>query len=147
MAPAPRIRPIFIPPGGPPQGPRPPQAIFDQIGKKGVFDLTTSLYRELGESDIREMFPPNLDAASRKSGAFFIQLMGGPPLYSETYGPPRMRQRHIPFEIDQKARATWLACFDRALDEAIREDRFPESERAAFQAFLESFSTWMLNAE
>lgn len=87
------------------------------------------------------LFPEDLEAASQKSADFFIQVMGGPPLYSQKHGPPRMRMRHMPFPISARARDIWLDCFTKALDELP----FPADLRAEFEEFLNSFSAWMIN--
>lgn len=141
-----RTRPIFVPPGGPPPVERPSGQILEAMGEDGVFGLLEDVYLLLGESEIRELFPPDVVAASRRSAAFFVQLLGGRPLFSELYGPPRMRQRHLPFEIDDAARSAWLACFERALADAPARHGFPPEHLAGFVAFLRGFSTWMVNA-
>ncbi|MEQ9363794.1 MAG: hypothetical protein RIF32_06110, partial [Leptospirales bacterium] len=84
-----------------------------------------------------------LEAAANRSADFFIQIMGGPAYYSRKHGPPRMRMRHLPFEIHGPARDLWLECFRDALDELP----FPAEYRAEFEEFLASFSMWMVNAE
>ncbi len=81
-------------------------------------------------------------AAADKSADFFIQLMGGPPLFVQKHGPPRMRARHMPFEVTEDGRKEWLRCFQEALD----EQSFPAEYREAFDDFLESFSAWMVNS-
>ncbi|MEZ4617319.1 MAG: hypothetical protein R2867_17665 [Caldilineaceae bacterium] len=83
--------------------------------------------------------------ASQKSAAFFVGLLGGPPLYHERYGNPMMRARHMPFVIDEAARQEWLACFDRVLAAAPERYKFPSEHIAGFRAFLEGFSGWMVN--
>lgn len=143
-----RTRPVYTPIGGPPQGPRPPEAIFHALGVAGVFELLEAFYVQLGQSSISELFPNGseaLTAASQRSAAFFVQLLGGPPLFSQHFGPPRMRARHIPFEIDEQAREVWLACFEATLDLEGPRLGFPDGDRAAFRAFLVGFSAWMVN--
>lgn len=109
--------------------------------------MLEDFYAELEASSIRPLFPEDMRAASRRSAAFFVQILGGPPLYSERYGPPRMRQKHEPFEIDSAARAVWLECFGRVLATAEARYGFPPEHLADFRAFLEGFSGWMVNAE
>lgn len=140
-----RQSPIYTPPGGPPQGERPSPLIFQTIGEAGCFGLLADLYERLEESSVRHLFPEDMELASRRSAAFFVQLLGGPPLFSQTYGPPRMRQRHIPFEIDEAARVVWLECFEQALSEAPARHGFPEEHLPGFREFLHSFSGWMVN--
>lgn len=143
-----RTRPVFTPPSGPPQGPRPPATVLDALGIDGVFRLLEEFYIELGQSAVAHLFPTDpaeLHRASQRSAAFFVQLLGGPPLFSQHVGPPRMRARHIPFEIDEAARKEWLACFARVLDQAGERHGFPAADQKPFRAFLVSFSAWMVN--
>lgn len=115
------------------------------MGEANIFKMILDFYRELECSDIRHLFPGDMEAASRKSAAFFVTLLGGPPMYFEKYGPPRMRARHLPFVIDEPARQAWLACFEKTLDGADVKYQFPMEHMDGFKAFLKSFSTWMVN--
>ena len=110
---------IYTPPGGPPQGPGPNREIYALMGEENIYKMMSDLYAELGHSEVRHLFPQDLEAASRKSAAFFIGLLGGPPIYVEKYGSPRMRARHLPFEIDQRARGVWLDALN-ASSKALR---------------------------
>ncbi len=145
MVPNDRTKPIHVPPGGPGQVERPSPEIFEALGQEGVFQMLADLYAELEKSEVRSMFPVNMRAASERSAAFFVQLLGGPPLFNEKYGPPRMRQRHMPFEIDEQARAVWLGAFEVVLAEAPTRYGFPEAHLAGFRSFLTGFSAWMVN--
>ena len=97
-------RAIYTPPGGPPQGPAPSHEIYSVMGEANIFKMMSDLYKELERSEMRHLFPRDMEKASQKSAAFFVTVLGGPPLYFEKYGPPRMRARHLPFEIDEAAR-------------------------------------------
>lgn len=138
-------RMIYTPPGGPPQGPGPSPEIYPIMGEENIFRMMLDFYKELERSEIRHLFPPDMEAASRKSALFFVTLLGGPPLYFQQYGPPRMRARHIPFEIDEPARQVWLRCFDSVLVGAEQKYNFPAQHLQGFKDFLKSFSTWMVN--
>ena len=138
-------RVIYTPPGGPPQGPGPNRAIYGIMGEANIFRMILDLYKELEKSEIRHLFPPDMEEASKKSAAFFVTILGGPPLYMQKYGPPRMRARHLPFEIDEAARQVWLGCFDRVLAGAEVKYRFPAEHMEGFKDFLKSFSAWMVN--
>ena len=136
---------IYTPPSGPPQGPVPSPEIYGVMGEENIFKMMSDFYKELESSSIRRLFPADMKAASEKSAAFFVTLLGGPPLYAQRYGPPRMRARHLPFVIDESARQVWLACFNKTLEGAVEKYRFPTQHLAGFKAFLESFSAWMVN--
>ncbi len=135
---------IYIPPGGPPQQ-RPNPAIYAKMGEANIFRMLEDFYLRLEKSEIRPMFPEDMVQASKKSGAFFVFLLGGPPLYQQRYGAPMMRQRHLPFAIDEAARQTWLACFREVLVDADKKYQFPMEYMAEFMTFLERFSAWMVN--
>lgn len=117
------------------------------MGEEGVFRMLADLYVRLEKSEVRGLFPEDMPQASRKSAAFFVQLLGGRPLYSQRYGPPRMRQLHLPHEIDGAARGVWLDCFEKILAEAEIRYGFPPEHVDGFRAFLQSFSAWMVNAK
>lgn len=134
-----------MPPGGPGGVERPSPEIYGALGEDGVFELLADFYRRLGASEIGYMFPSDLLAASERSAAFFVQLLGGPPLFNERHGPPRMRARHIPFEIDGAAREEWLRAFRATLDDSVARGAFPAEHIEGFLAFLGGFSAWMVN--
>ena len=138
-------RVIYIPQGGPPQGPGPDRAIYGIMGEDNIFRMMSDFYKELEKSEIRTLFPPNMEEASKKSAAFFVGILGGPPLYLEKYGSPRMRARHLPFQIDEHARQVWLACFEKVLEGADVKYQFPLQHMKGFKDFLKSFSAWMVN--
>ncbi|MCB1169657.1 MAG: bacitracin resistance protein BacA [Leptospiraceae bacterium] len=136
---------IYVPPGGPPQDAPPPREIYGILGEEGIRSLLRNHYRKLSHSSIAFLFPETeegLKKAADKSADFFVQLLGGAPLFVQKHGPPRMRARHMPFEVTEDGRKEWLRCFAEALD----EESFPEDYRAAFDRFLESFSAWMVNS-
>jgi len=139
-------RQIYIPPGGPPRVEAPSPEIYAAMGEANIFAMLEDFYGELAQSSLHAMFPRDMVKASQKSAAFFVGLLGGPPLYHQRYGNPMMRARHMPFVIDEAARQVWLACFDRVLDRASERYNFPAQHIPVFRAFLVGFSTWMVNA-
>lgn len=138
-------RQIYVPPGGPPRVAAPSAEIYAVMGEANIFAMLEAFYHELEQSSLRSMFPRDMVKASQKSAAFFVGLLGGPPLYHQRYGNPMMRARHLPFVIDEAARQEWLACFDRVLAEAPAKYHFPAEHLPGFRAFLDGFSTWMVN--
>ena len=136
---------IYTPPGGPPQGPGPNPEIYRIMGEANIFRMLADLYKELEKSEVRHLFPEDMEEASKKSAAFFVTVLGGPPLYFEKFGPPRMRARHLPFEIDEAARQVWLRCFDNVLEGAETKYNFPSQHLQGFKDFLKNFSAWMVN--
>lgn len=116
------------------------------MGETNIFAMTRAFYAELEKSEIREKFPEDMAEASKKLAMFLVPAFGGPPLYMQAYGPPRMRARHIPFVIGPKDREIWLACFNRVLDTAVERFQFPAQHLADFRRYLDGFSAWMVNS-
>ena len=143
----PAPREIYVPPIDPAQIKGPSREIHGLMGEAAIVRMIEDFYRELEASPVRPLFPADMAEASRKSAAFFVGLLGGPPLYHQRYGNPMMRARHLPFRITPRARETWLACFDRVLADAPVRYGFPAQHLAGFRAFLRDFSLWMVNTE
>ena len=115
-------RTVYVPPGGPPRVSPPSQEIYAAMGAENIVQMLEDFYRELERSWLRPMFADDMVAASRKSAAFFIGLLGGPPLYHQLYGNPAMRARHMPFAIGSKERDQWVACMVLAMEEVGIEE-------------------------
>lgn len=135
----------YIPPIDPSRIAGPSREIYAVMGEANIFAMLADFYAELEKSAIRAMFPGDMRAASEKSAAFFVGLLGGPPLYQQRYGAPMMRARHLPFPIDETARQEWVACFERVLAHAPERYNFPAEHLEGFRAFLQGFSAWMVN--
>ena len=138
-------RQIHIPVGGMPRVVMPSRDVYAVMGEENIFAMLADFYVELEASEIRGMFPKDMARASRKSAAFFVGILGGPPLYHQRYGRPMMRARHMPFRIDEAARKVWSDCFEKTLVNAETKYDFPAEHLPQFIEFLRSFSGWMVN--
>jgi hemoglobin len=80
---------------------------------------------------IRQLHPADLSSSRDKLYLFLTGWMGGPELYQEKYGHPKLRARHLPFPIGSAERNQWLSCMQRAMDEvaidALLKARLHES--------------------
>lgn len=141
------MSPTFTPPINPQQIPSPNKEIYLYMGDENITHMIEDFYAELEKSSLRELFPADMRASSERSAAFFIGLLGGPPLYHQRYGNPMMRARHLPFPISRAARDEWLACFERVLEGAPSKYQFPQAHLQGFREFLRGFSLWMMNRE
>lgn len=139
--------PIYVPSEGPPQGVTPSAQIYAKMGENCIFKMLEDFYAELEKSSIRHLFPENMQEASKRSAAFFVFILGGPPLYQQKFGAPRMRQRHLPFAIDETARRVWLDCFKKILQDADKKYQFPIEHMPGFLRYLDQFSSWMVNTQ
>lgn len=99
---------------------------FNSIGgQAGVRKLVDRFYDLMDEkteaTTIRDMHPQSLDGSRQKLYEFLCGFMGGPALYIEKHGHPRLRMRHAGFAIDESARDNWIACMNQALDEQVED--------------------------
>src|SRR5262245_19198827 len=140
-------RRIYVPSVDPGRIAPPSRDIYGVMGEANIVRMMSDFYGELAQSSLRRLFPEDMAAASRRSAAFFVGLLGGPPLYQRRFGNPMMRARHMPFAITPRAREEWLACFERVLADAPRRYAFPAEHLPGFRAFLQAFSMWMVNTE
>ena len=64
------------------------------------------------------MYPTGeIEAARMRLRDFLVGRFGGPQRYIEQRGHPRLRMRHMPFSIDERARDRWMALMSKALDD------------------------------
>ncbi|HEY9227136.1 MAG TPA: group II truncated hemoglobin [Gemmatimonadaceae bacterium] len=78
---------------------------------------------------IRRLHAASLKASRDKLHLYLTGWTGGPPVYVERYGHPRLRARHLPFAISSRERDEWLWCMDRALNEQEMPDDLREDIR------------------
>lgn len=71
---------------------------------------------------IRAMHPQDLGGSAEKLFKFLSGWLGGPPLFVQEYGHPRLRARHLPFTIAEGERDAWMLCMQKAIDEVVTED-------------------------
>lgn len=66
-------------------------------------------------ASLRAMHPQELAGSREKLFMFLAGWTGGPQLYIERYGHPKLRARHLPFVVDETARDQWMYCMVRAM--------------------------------
>lgn len=90
-------------------------------GEKTVRQLVERFYSLMDTMpeayEIRKMHPQDLSGSIDKLFKFLSGWLGGPQLYIEEHGHPRLRARHLPFPINDAARDQWLMCMFQAMEE------------------------------
>lgn len=87
-------------------------------GADTVSRLVQAFYPKVqADPSIGPLFPEDIEPVMEKQTLFLTQFFGGPPLYSDRYGHPMMRARHLPFPITPERAEAWLSCMKRALAE------------------------------
>jgi hemoglobin len=113
-----------------PESPAPYDVIGGEETVRRLVDRFYELMDTLPEAaPIRAMHPRDLRGSKQKLFWFLSGWLGGPQLYIERFGHPRLRMRHLPFAIGDAERDQWMLCMRRALEETI-----PDTETRDFLA-------------
>jgi hemoglobin len=113
--------------------------LYERLGgEAGVRALVDRFYDEMDTAEtaaaIRAMHPPDLAHAREMLFWFLSGWLGGPPLYMQNKGHPRLRARHLPFAIDSAARDAWMHCMRVSLQSAgLPADIHSKLEAALWQ--------------
>lgn len=105
-------------------------------GEKGLRSLVDRFYDIMDSSPeaarIRAFHAKSLKQSREKLFMFLSGWSGGPQLYVQKYGHPRLRMRHMPFAIGSVERDQWLWCMHKALDESHLDPRVVEFLKTRF---------------
>lgn len=87
-------------------------------GASPLRKLVESFYTKVqADPTIGPLFPEDITPVMEKQVLFLTQFFGGPNLYTEQFGHPMMRARHMPFPITITHANAWLDCMRRAMEE------------------------------
>ncbi|GAA5230115.1 hypothetical protein GCM10025779_09280 [Arthrobacter cryoconiti] len=92
---------------------------YGQIGGHATFETIIHVFYEGIAADplLRAMYhEEDLAPAERRMLMFMEQYWGGPRTYLEERGHPRLRMRHVPFQVTPEARDRWLAAMRKGVD-------------------------------
>ncbi|MBY0467853.1 MAG: group II truncated hemoglobin [Burkholderiaceae bacterium] len=90
---------------------------------------------------LRALHPDTLDGSRDKLHWFLCGWLGGPQLYVEKFGHPRLRARHLPYSIGIAERDQWMAC----MKQAMRESNLDEAMSARLAESFFGTADWMRN--
>ena len=100
------------------------ETLYSKIGPERLQLVLDHFYDMIfDESSISHLFKGDKDEIKTKQFMFLTQFLGGPQLYSQKFGHPKMRMRHLPHAIDDAARVEWLRCMRSAIDKTFVEDK------------------------
>jgi hemoglobin len=119
---------------------------FELIGGETAVRALVDCFYDLMDLEpayagIRRLHPSTLEGSRDKLHWFLCGWLGGPNHYVDRFGHPRLRARHLPYEIGMAERDQWMACMRQAMQERGMDVTMIERLEAAF------FNTadWMRN--
>ena len=121
-------------------------SMFERIGGAVIIDrLVEAFYQRMDTlpeaSAIRTMHADDLGIVKATLKRYLSEWTGGPKLYSPEKGHPRLRQRHMGFQIGNAERDAWLLCMRGALEETVAD----AAARQDLDAAMTKLADWMRN--
>ncbi|MFZ5509515.1 MAG: group II truncated hemoglobin [Pseudomonadota bacterium] len=123
-----------------------PATPYERIGGEAAVRRLVRRFYELMDTlpeayGIRKLHPQDLSGSEEKLFMFLSGWLGGPQLFVERFGHPRLRARHLPFPIGAAERDQWMMCMRQAMDEVIAD----ETLRRGLEQALSDLANHMRN--
>jgi hemoglobin len=119
-------------------------ALYERVGGEAYFvRLVDHFYDAVVEDPVlRPMYRDGDLAEERRWLALFlVQYWGGPGTYSDLRGHPRLRMRHLPFQIGIEERDHWFT----HMRAAVEASEAGPQERSELLAYFASAADFMIN--
>lgn len=122
------------------------ETAFDRLGGEARVRALVDRFYDLMDLEpayaaLRAVHPSTLEGSRDKLFWFLCGWLGGPQHYTDRFGHPMLRARHLPFEIGIRERDQWIHCMQQAMSEVELDPEFAQRLSASF------FQTadWMRN--
>lgn len=127
----------------------PNKGFLEQLTPKGFMEMVNNFYALVIDSDIAFYFPTDeeeLEQIKIRNGSYFMMICGGDERYISKYGGDFDQiKTHVMFSIPDKARYTWLGCWEDVLREI--ENKVDHEHIQSYWNWLEVFSKHIVNYE
>lgn len=122
-------------------------SIYLQLGgEAGIHKLVDRFYELMATLPearvVRRMHPPSLAGSADSLFKFLSGWFGGPPLFQQERGHPRLRMRHAPYSISNVERDEWMRCMRQAIDEQVNDTTL----NSKLQRLFSDMADHMINA-
>ena len=119
---------------------------FEWIGGEARVQALVDRFYDLMDlepayAELRVVHGSVLDDARQKLFWFLCGWLGGPQYYTDRFGHPRLKARHMPFKIGVVERDQWLAC----MNQAMVETGVPQALRERLNTSFFQTADWMRN--
>jgi len=118
-------------------------SLIERLGGEEAVRRWVDLFYALVKADevLAPLFPDDLSLSREKQFAFFVQMLGGPPLYQERFGRPFLRFHHRKVRIGLIERDAWM----RRVMESLRQVSSDEELIAYLERRIAPLADHMIN--
>jgi hemoglobin len=112
--------------------------MFEAIGGQEVIDKLVDDFYKIMSSDPRATEcwlthqGKDVSDSAHKLKFFLSGWLGGPQIYLEKFGHPRLKMRHLPFSIGTLEAHQWLYCMNKALEMSNIKEEIQDQMIQAF---------------
>lgn len=120
-----------------------PHEVYGRVGGYEAFAQLVDAFYGRVERDplLRPQYPEDLEPGKRHLAMFLAQYFGGGDVYSREQGHPRLRMRHVDFEITPEVAQRWADL----MSESIRELRFASDVEQVLLGYVAKATPTMIN--
>lgn len=120
--------------------------LYERIGGADRIQALVDRFYDLMDIEpkykiLRDVHGSTLEEVGNRLFMFLSGWTGGPDLYIEKHGHPRLKSRHLHFQVGTIERDQWVACFIQALHEL---EIAPEIQKELLLPIY-SLAEWMRN--
>ena len=117
--------------------------VYEAVGGEETFYRLVDIFYDRLERDplLRSLFPEDLAPGKRYQAQFLIQYWGGPTLYAEQRGHPRLRMRHSTFAVTPLTAALWRDHMLASIDEV----GIAEPARSLMREYFTQGAVFLIN--
>jgi len=124
------------------------ETAFDRVGGEARVRALVDRFYDLMDLEpayaaLRALHPNTLEGSRDKLFWFLCGWLGGPQHYTERFGHPMLRARHLPFAIGIRERDQWMHCMEQAMAEVGLD---AELARRLSASFFQT-ADWMRNRD
>jgi len=102
-------------------------SVYERLGEENLHKLVERFYELVfSHARISRLFKTDKETIKEKQRLFLTQFFGGPSLYSDKFGHPRLRARHLPHPITESDASDWLACMSEAINALNIEEKLKQ---------------------
>ena len=119
---------------------------YQRIGGEESVTAIANTFYDIMESDsyvkaLYDIHPKPLDSIRQTFASYLMMWMGGPDTYTPQKGHPRLRARHLPFQITKSLKEEWMYCMRKTMTMHIKDAQ----ERKALLEALDQLAEHMIN--